>query len=179
MVIRRTHPTVLAAALSAAWLGVVAVVALHHTPWGDEQHYILTVQSFGRNMGAETLRTYDELPPPLAFALYAWWRRLAGFTLPRLRVLSLIIAFATAIALHGLARRVLRDERDALLAASSGRRVAGRADLSCADRRGLPRPHALLVHALGEVLHGCSCRWPRCSCSRSAGTDSIRGARRV
>jgi hypothetical protein len=105
-------------AVSAAWLGLVAGAALHRPPWGDERHYLETVLTFGRDMGMETLRTYPgELAPPLAFALYAWWGRLAGFELPRLRLLSLVVALATVMAVHALARRVLRHERDAVLAA--------------------------------------------------------------
>ena len=115
---QRARATVLVAAVTAAWLGLAAGVALHRAPWGDERHYLETVRTFGRDMGVETLRTYPgELAPPLAFALYAWWGRLVGFELPRLRVLSLLIAFLTVLAVHALARRVLRDERDALLAA--------------------------------------------------------------
>ena len=114
---RRAGSTLLVAAVSAAWLGVVALVALDRAPWGDERHYIETVWTFGREMGIETLRTYQgELAPPLAFALYAWWGRLVGFEVPRLRLLSLVIAFLTVMAVYALARRVLRDGRDAMLA---------------------------------------------------------------
>lgn len=109
--------TLLVAVVTAVWLAVVAVVALHRPPWGDELHYLDTVRAFGRDMSAETLRTYDELQPPLAFAPYAWWGRLVGFELPRLRLLSLVIAFVTVMAVHALARRVLREDRDAVLAA--------------------------------------------------------------
>jgi hypothetical protein len=82
------HPPVVAT-VTAVWLGIVAVAALDRAPWGDEQHYLQTVQRFGQDMDFETLRRYPgELAPPLAFALYAWWGRLVGFALPRLRVLS-------------------------------------------------------------------------------------------
>ena len=99
------------------WLGVLGVATLDRVPWGDERHYVGTVRMFGRGMGLEPLRTYGELAPPLAFALYAWWGRLVGFELPRLRLLSLLIALATVMAVHALARRVLRHDRDAVLAA--------------------------------------------------------------
>jgi hypothetical protein len=103
--------------VTAAWLALVAGVALHRPPWGDEKHYLETVRAFGRDMSLGTLRTYDELPPPAAFALYAWWGRAVGFELPRLRLLSLPIAFLTVLAVHALARRILRGERDAAVAA--------------------------------------------------------------
>lgn len=112
----RRRGALLVAVVSVAWLTLVAVVALHRPPWGDEVHYFATVRAFGREMSPETLRTYNELPPPLAFALYAWWGRLVGFELPRLRLLSLPIAFVTVMAVLALARRVLRDDRDAVLA---------------------------------------------------------------
>ena len=114
----RARGTLLVAVVTAAWLTLVANIAFHRPPWGDERHYLETVRTFGRDLSAETLRTYPgELAPPLAFALYAGWGRLVGFEAPRLRLLSLVIAFATVLAVHGLACRVLRDGRDAVLAA--------------------------------------------------------------
>jgi hypothetical protein len=111
---RTTQGTLVVATVTAVWLGIVAVAALDRAPWGDEQHYLQTIQRFGQDMGLETLQRYPgELAPPLAFALYAWWGRLVGFALPRLRVLSLVIAFLSVLAVHGLARRVLRHDRAA------------------------------------------------------------------
>src|SRR5262249_55109975 len=82
--------------VTAAWLTLVGNIALYRPPWGDERHYLETVRTFGRDLSVETLRTYPgELAPPLAFALYAGWGRLAGFEAPRLRLLSLVIAFVT------------------------------------------------------------------------------------
>ena len=99
------------------WLGVLAVAALDRVPWGDERHYVGTVRMFGQGMGLEPLQAYGQLAPPLAFALYAWWGRLVGFELPRLRLLSLLIALATVMAVYALARRILRHDRDAVLTA--------------------------------------------------------------
>jgi hypothetical protein len=113
----RTGAPLLVAAVSAAWLGVVTVVALHRPPWGGERHYVETTRTFGRDLSVETLRSYGELTPPLAFVLYARWGRLVGFDLARLRLLSPAIAFLTVMAVYVLARRVLRDDRDAVLAA--------------------------------------------------------------
>jgi hypothetical protein len=108
----------LVAVVSAAWLAVVAGVAHQRPLWGDEQHYVETVRTFGRDMGLETFRTSrGELAPPLAFVLYAGWGRLVGFELPRLRLLSPVIAFLTVMAVYALARRVLCDDRAAGLAA--------------------------------------------------------------
>jgi hypothetical protein len=105
------------AAATAVWLTVLAVAGLHLPIFGHEWHSIETVRKFGQDMGLETLRTYDrELAAPLAFALYAWWGRMVGFELPRLRLLSLVMAFVTVMAVYALARRVLRDDRDVLLA---------------------------------------------------------------
>jgi hypothetical protein len=115
---QRGRGTLLVAIVAASWLGLVAAVALHRPPWGDERHYLETVRRFGRDLSLEALRTYPgELAPPLAFVLYAGWGRLVGFELPRLRLLSLAIAFVTVMAVHALARRVLRNRRDAVLAA--------------------------------------------------------------
>ena len=108
----------LVAGVTVAWLAVLAVVALHRPPWGDERHYLDTVRLFERDMSVETLRTYPgELAPPLAFALYAGWGRLVGDDLPRLRLLSLVIAFVSVMAVYALARQVLSDDRPAVLAA--------------------------------------------------------------
>jgi hypothetical protein len=107
--------TLLVATLTAAWLGVVALVGLHRPPWGDERHYLDAVQAFGHDMSVDRLRAYEELPPPLAFALHAWWGRLVGFEPARLRLLSLATAFLTTLAVLALARRALASERDAVL----------------------------------------------------------------
>jgi hypothetical protein len=105
--------TLVVATVTVVWLGIVAVAALDRAPWGDEQHYLETVQRFGQDMGLETLRTYPgELAPPLAFALYAWWGPLVGFALPRLRVLSLIVAFLTVLAVHKAADHRVRHAAD-------------------------------------------------------------------
>jgi hypothetical protein len=81
--------TLVVATVTVVWLGIVAVAALDRAPWGDEQHYLQTLQRFGQDMRLETLRTYPgELAPPLAFALYAWWGRLVAtkaWTAPRAR----------------------------------------------------------------------------------------------
>ena len=114
----RARGTLLMAALAAGWLGVLAGIAIHQPLWGDEVHYVATVRTFGRDLSLETLRTYPgEMAPPLPFGVYAGWGWLVGFELARLRVLSLLIAFATVMAVHALGRRVLHDEGGAMVAA--------------------------------------------------------------
>ncbi len=66
-------------------------------PWGDEEHFLLTVRLFGQGVSTDVLRTYPEMSGPLTFAAFAAWGRVAGFDTASLRLLAPLIASATAL----------------------------------------------------------------------------------
>ena len=70
-------------------------VGLRQPVWGDERHFVQTVQEFGQELTLTQLKTYNEMSTPLPFILYALWGKISGFELHQLRFLSLIIAFFT------------------------------------------------------------------------------------
>ena len=70
-------------------------VGLHQAVWGDERHFVQTIQQFGQEISLTQLKTYNEMSTPLPFVLYALWGKIAGFQLHQLRLFSLLIAFFT------------------------------------------------------------------------------------
>lgn len=95
---------------------LAAAFALHRPPWGDEVHFYQTVVQFGRDMGLQTIKHYNEMSAPLPFMLYAWWGRLFGFELWILRLLSIVIALATYMGFYFLLLRMRASTLLSLLA---------------------------------------------------------------
>lgn len=104
--------TLIFAVCAAGFLVCLAAVSgLDRPTWGDEWHFVETVEQFGAELNLETLRTYDEMSTPLPFIIYAAWGNAFGFEIERLRVLSLLIAFATYLLLYLLLVRMLTSVR--------------------------------------------------------------------
>ena len=78
------------------------MLAFERPYWGDEIHFVETINRFGKNMGLNTIKHYNEMSTPLPFMLYALWGRIFGFEIHILRILSVIIAVATYILFHWL-----------------------------------------------------------------------------
>ncbi len=83
---------------------LVPVMALDAPVWGDEGHYVNTIEQFGDRLSLELLRTYEEMSGPLPFVLYAAWGNLVGFNLTMLRIFSLLAALVTYILFYRVAR---------------------------------------------------------------------------
>jgi len=81
---------------------VVLIADLERSFWGDESHYVETINYFGERFSLDRLRDYEEMSTPLPFILYALWGRLFGFDLYILRLLSLLIALVTYLLFHRL-----------------------------------------------------------------------------
>lgn len=81
---------------------VVLVADLERPFWGDESHYVKTINYFGEKFNLERLRDYEDMSTPLPFVLYTLWGRLFGFGLPILRLFSLLIALITYLLFHRL-----------------------------------------------------------------------------
>ena len=75
----------------------VWALAARTPPWGDEAHFLETIRLFGAGVSLELLRAYREMTAPLTYLVYAAWGHLAGFDTPRLRLLSPLVAAATAV----------------------------------------------------------------------------------
>ncbi|RKX25451.1 MAG: hypothetical protein DRP47_09810 [Candidatus Zixiibacteriota bacterium] len=83
-------------------LTVIIVAGLNRPAWGDEGHFVETVNLFGRNLNLNTLTHYNEMSGPLPFVIYSFWGRLFGFELSSLRILSVLIALICYLLFHRL-----------------------------------------------------------------------------
>jgi len=81
---------------------VIIVAGLDSDPWGDGARLVETVRQFGADMSIKTLTQYDQLSTPLPFIAYGLWGRVFGFELPRLRLLSILIAILSYLCFHHL-----------------------------------------------------------------------------
>lgn len=81
---------------------VVIVADLDRPYWGDEAHFVKTVNSFGEEISIDSLKHYEEMSTPLPFVVYALWGRMVGFEIDRLRLLSILIAMLTYMLFHRL-----------------------------------------------------------------------------
>ncbi|MFI5166680.1 MAG: ArnT family glycosyltransferase [Thermoanaerobaculales bacterium] len=116
---RPTFPLPLALFLVAVLLTYLAMAiwGLRREPWHDERHFIQAATVFGNSPTLDTLRHYEELAPPLTFVVFGLWGRIVGFSVPLLRILSLMIAFATALCCFSLFSKLLRNDWHAVAAA--------------------------------------------------------------
>ncbi len=80
----------------------------NHAPWGDEEHFVETVRLFGAGLSVDLLRSYPEMSAPLTYLAYAGWGHLVGFGLAELRLLSPLVAAATALAWFAFLRDQVR-----------------------------------------------------------------------
>jgi len=79
-----------------AWPLLIWAFTHERAPWGDEEHYLATVQLFGRGLSLDLLRSYPEMTAPLTFLVYGAWGHIAGFDTPSLRLLSVCLSWAAA-----------------------------------------------------------------------------------
>ncbi|MBN2366016.1 MAG: hypothetical protein EH225_08440 [Calditrichaeota bacterium] len=96
-------------------IALYMLVGLRHPLWGDEHHFVPTVQEFGQNLTLQQLKTYNEMSTPLPFVLYALWGKTVGFQLYSLRLFSIFIAFTTCITYYFLFKMIFRKYNYAVL----------------------------------------------------------------
>lgn len=107
------------AVCAVGFLVSLAVLAgLDRPTWGDEWHFVETVERFGNDPSLETLQTYDQMSTPLPFMIYAAWGATFGFEIERLRILSLLIAFITYLLFYFLLAKLLGSVRTVWLGAA-------------------------------------------------------------
>ena len=81
--------------------------------WGDEIHFVGTIQYFGHDFSWRKLVHYNEMSAPLPFLLYAGWGKVVGFELNDLRLLSLVISAVTYLAFFGFVAESLKSQKSA------------------------------------------------------------------
>lgn len=100
----------------ALFEGIAYFASLDIIYWGDEGHFVHTIDRFGTDLGLTTLKHYDEMSPPLPFLLYSTWGRIFGFDINTLRIFSVIIAIFTYALFYELLYSVVADSKVCLLA---------------------------------------------------------------
>ena len=81
--------------------------------WGDEVHFVGTIQYFGHDFSWQKLVHYNEMSGPLPFLLYAGWGHLIGFELNDLRLFSLVISAVTYLAFFAFVAGSLKNQKAA------------------------------------------------------------------
>ncbi len=103
--------------LCCAVLVLFDIVLWHYVKqmpyWGDEVHFVGTIQYFGHDFSWKNLIHYNEMSGPLPFLLYAGWGHLVGFELNDLRLFSLVISAVTYLAFFGFVAGSLKNQKAA------------------------------------------------------------------
>ena len=94
--------------------GMIMIIGLKHSYWGDEWHFVDTIKYFGNNFHLSALLDYDQVTAPLVFIIFALWGKIFGFEIEILRLLSLIISAATVFFTFHLYSKNLTSKKTAL-----------------------------------------------------------------
>jgi 4-amino-4-deoxy-L-arabinose transferase-like glycosyltransferase len=100
---------------SLIFLSILALVSINNPFHGDEKHIVETIRLFANNFSIETIKDYPEVTPPLFYIFYAIWAKLFSDTLISMRLLSLIISFATWQLLYLLMLSGTKNEKHSFL----------------------------------------------------------------
>ena len=82
--------------------GIVFYFGVNRPYWGDEAHFVETINQFGKDMNIYTIKHYNELSTPLPFFLYSLWGRIFNFDIQTLRIFSVLIAISTYLLFYKL-----------------------------------------------------------------------------
>jgi hypothetical protein len=93
----------------------IAIICLNRPIYVDEVHFVKTIRFFGEGLNVAKLTWYSEMSGPMPFLLYAMWGKVAGFTLPALRVFSLILAAVTFLSFHFIMFKLFKNGTVSLL----------------------------------------------------------------
>lgn len=100
---------------SLIFISILTLVSINNPYHGDEKHIVETIRLFANNFSIETIKDYPEVTPPLFYIFYAIWAKLFSDTLISLRLLSLIISFATWQLLYLLMLSGTKNEKHSFL----------------------------------------------------------------
>ena len=95
--------------------GVVFYFGGNRPYWGDEAHFVDTINQFGKDMSMNTIKHYKEMSTPLPFILYSVWGKIFNFDIQTLRIFSIIIAFSTYLLFHYLIFSIFNSIKISLL----------------------------------------------------------------
>jgi predicted membrane-bound dolichyl-phosphate-mannose-protein mannosyltransferase len=99
----------LSAVISAYFAAIViGTHFLRVEPWHDENHYLATVRLFVNSFSLNTVKSYVEMHPPLAYMLYALAGIGFGDHVWIYRIVTMVCALVTLCALFAIMRRVLK-----------------------------------------------------------------------
>lgn len=93
----------------------VYIAAFDRPYWGDESHFVETINEFGNEISINAIKHYNEMSTPLPFLAYALWGELFGFEISSLRLFSIIIALLTYFFFHKLLFSFFRNSKIAIL----------------------------------------------------------------
>lgn len=97
------------------YLGILSQITIKWPFWGDEVHFVKTIQQFGKGINLDLLKHYSEMSAPLPFFVYSIWGRIINFNIETLRYFSLIISFITLLLFHNFLFNLFRDIKITLL----------------------------------------------------------------
>lgn len=100
--------------LFSGFMGMIFIIGLRHSFWGDEWHFVDTIKYFGKNFSLVTLLDYDQVTAPMIFMIFALWGKIFGFEIEILRLLSLAISAATVFSIFHLYSKTLSSKKIAL-----------------------------------------------------------------
>ncbi len=95
--------------------GAVFYACADRPYWGDEAHFVETVNKFGESLSLDVIKHYEEMSTPLPFILYSAWGRIFSFDIQILRLFSVLIAFTTYLLFHKLLFSLFNNAKIALL----------------------------------------------------------------
>jgi hypothetical protein len=96
--------------------GIVFYFGVNRPYWGDEIHFVDTINRFGKDMSISTIKHYNEMSTPLPFIMYSVWGRIFNFNIQTLRIFSVIIAFVTYLLFHKLIFSIFNNSKIAIFA---------------------------------------------------------------
>ena len=100
---------------SLIFLSILALVSINNPYHGDEKHIVETIRLFANNFSIETIKDYTEVTPPLFYIIYAIWAKFFSYSSESLRILTLIISFATWQILYLLMLSFTKNEKHSFL----------------------------------------------------------------
>ena len=97
------------------YLLAISLLFINNNIWGDERHFIETIRYFASHSFIESVRDYQEVTPPLFYAIFSWWGKIVGLSLLSLRLFNLLIAFCSLLVLFEVVRQYFEQLKVSLL----------------------------------------------------------------
>jgi hypothetical protein len=116
MIMKNYHKSLIFLCIALLFFeGIIFYFSMNRPLWGDESHFVNTINQFGKDMSIDTIKHYNEMSTPLPFILYSVWGRIFSFDLQILRIFSVIIALSTYLLFYNLLLSIFKDIKVSLL----------------------------------------------------------------